>query len=67
MDIENHNFWEFIQIDFIKFEAKHFHLLDNATLKVLRDYYFPHKFWIELNLNFNKTCNIAMLEAVIAK
>ena len=54
-------------MDFVKFEAEHFDRLDNATLRVFRDYCYPHGFWTDFNLNLNKTCNTAMLEAVAAE
>lgn len=50
----------------MKFEAEHFDRLDHAILRVFKDYCYLHKFWIDFNLNFDKICNTAMLEAVIA-
>ena len=67
MNIEDYSLWESIQMDFVKFEAEHFDELDNATLRVFRDYCYPHGFWINLNLGLDKTCNTAMLEAVAAE
>ncbi len=67
IDIKDYSLWEFIQMNFVKFEAEYFDQLDNATLRVFRDYCYLHRFWIDINLNFNKTCNTAMLEAVTAK
>ncbi len=66
MNIEDYSPWEFIQMDFVKFEAEHFNLLDNATLRDFRDYYYLQRFWIELNLKLDKTYNIAIIEAVTA-
>lgn len=54
-------------MDFMKFQAKYFDELDNAILRVFRDYCYPYKFWIDFNLGLNKTCNIVMLETTIAK
>lgn len=54
-------------MDFVKFEIKHFNLLDNAILRIFRDFCFPYRFWIKLNLNFNKTCNTTILETIAAK
>ena len=67
MNIEDYSLWEFIQIDFVKFEAKYFDELYDATLRVFRDYCYPYGFWINFNLSLNKTCNTIMLEAVTAK
>ncbi|MCJ1344272.1 hypothetical protein MMC31_002475 [Peltigera leucophlebia] len=67
MNIEDYSFWESIQMNSVKFEAEHFDELDNATLRVFRDYCYPHGFWIDLNLDLDKTCNTAMLEAVSAE
>lgn len=51
-------------MDFIKFETEHFNQLDNVTLRVFRDYCYPHRFWVNFNLNLNKTYNTAILEAI---
>ena len=51
----------------MKFDAKNFNELDNATLRVFRDYCYLYGFWINLNLGLNKTSNIAILEVVAAK
>lgn len=55
---------KFIQIDFVKFKAKYSDELDNITLQVIKDYCCLHGFWINLKLNLNKTCCIAILKAV---
>ena len=52
---------------FMKFEIKHFNRLDNATLRVLQDYYYSYGFWINLNLSFNKTYNTVILAVVAIK
>ncbi len=67
MNIEDYSFWKSIQMDFVKFEAKHFDQFDNAILRVFRDYCYLHGFWIDFNLSLNKTCNTTMLEAVAAE
>ena len=67
MNIEDYSLWEFIQMDFVKFEAEHLDELDNITLRIFRDYYYPHKFWINFNLDLDKTCNTTMLKAVAAE
>ncbi|MCJ1346234.1 hypothetical protein MMC31_004449 [Peltigera leucophlebia] len=67
LNAEDYRLWNCIQMDFRKFEAEHFDELDNATLRVFRDYCYPHGFWIDLNLGLDKTCNTAMLEAVAAE
>lgn len=36
--IEDYSLWNFILIDYIKFEAKNFDKLDKTTLGVIRDY-----------------------------
>lgn len=51
----------------MKVEVEHFDKLDNAILRVFKDYYYPNGLWINLNLDLDKTCNIAMLRAVAAK
>lgn len=53
-------------MDFMEFEVKHFDGLDNITLKVIRNYCYSYRFWINHNLDSNKTCNIVMLEAIAA-
>lgn len=67
MNIKDYSLWVFIQTGFLKFETKYFNQLDNAILRVFRDYCYLHRFWIDMNLNLDKTCNTTMLEAVIAK
>lgn len=54
-------------MNFEKFENKHFDELDNITLKIFKDYCYPHGVCIELNFGLNKTCSIIMLEVVVAK
>lgn len=54
-------------MNFVKFEVEHFDDLDNTTLGVFRDYYYPHRFWIDFNLGLEKICNIAMLKVITAK
>lgn len=34
----------FIQIDFVKFKARYFDELNNATQKVVKDYYYKSEF-----------------------
>lgn len=53
-------------MNFVKFEEGHFDQLDNATLRVFRNYCYMYKFWIELNLSSDTTYNTTMLEAVAA-
>lgn len=67
MNIKDYFFWESIKMDFVKLEAEHFDKLDNATLKVFKDYYYPYRFWIDLNLRLNKIYNTTILKAVAAK
>lgn len=67
MNIKDYSLWKFIQIDFVKFETEHYNQLDNATLRVFQNYCYPHGFWIDFNLSFNKTCNTAILKAITAK
>ena len=67
MNIEDFSLGEFIQIDFVKFETKHFDEFNNGTLKIFRDYGYPHRFWINLKLGFNKTYNTIILKVVAAK
>ncbi len=54
-------------MNFVKFEAEHFDLLDNVILKVFRDYCYLHRFWIKLNFNLNKTYNTIILKAIAIK
>lgn len=49
----------------MKFEAKYFDILYNTTLRVIKDYYYPYRFWINHNLKFNKTYNTRILKAII--
>ncbi len=44
INIEDYSLSRSIQIDFLKFEAIYFNELDNATLRVFRDYCYPHRF-----------------------
>lgn len=44
MNIEGNNFGESIQIDFMKFEVKHFNVFDIAILRDYKDYCYPHGF-----------------------
>lgn len=67
INIKDYSLWKSIQIDFVKFEVKHFDKLDNAILKVFKDYYYLYKVWINFNLGHNKTYNITILKTVIAK
>ena len=67
MNIENYSLWKFIKIDFMKFEVEYYDQLDNATLRVFRDYCYPHGFWINFKHGVDKTCNTTMLKAVAAK
>lgn len=53
MNIEDYSLWGFIYIDFMKFRAEHFDELDNATLRVFRDYCYLHRFWIDFNLSLD--------------
>ncbi len=63
---EDWNFWDSIQMDFAEFEAKHFDELENDTWGVIRDYCYPHGFWIDHNFGPSRTYTTTMLEAIAA-
>ncbi len=63
---ENFNFWIYIQVNFEKFEMRHFNELDSSTWKKIISYCYLHRFWINHNFGPSKTCTTAMLEAIAA-
>ncbi len=64
---EDYGLWDCIQIDFEKFEARHFDDLSGTTWRVVKDYCYPHGFWIDHNFGPGRTRTTAMLEAVAAE
>lgn len=44
MNFKNYHLWNFVQIDFEKFEVREFNELNNTTWKVIRDYCYIHRF-----------------------
>ena len=67
MNIEDYCLWDSIQIDFAEFETRYFDELKNITWRVIRDYCYPHGFWIDHNFGPGKTRTIVMLEAIAAE
>lgn len=51
-------------MDFIEFEIKYFDKLDNKTWRVIRDYYYLHRFSINYNFNSSKNCTTTILKAI---
>ncbi len=43
-NLKDKSLWDFIQMDFVEFEAKNFDKLDNNTWGVIKDYYYLHGF-----------------------
>ena len=62
-NVEDYELWAYIQIDFKKFEAKHFDMLDSSTWKRIQKSCYPHGFWIDVNSG-SETFTTAMLEAI---
>lgn len=54
MNIEDHCFWNFIPMDFAKFEIQHFNELDNITMKIIQDCCYLHSFWIDYIFSSSK-------------
>ena len=63
--VEDYELWISIQINFKKFEAKHFDMLDNNTWRRIREYCYPYGFWIDVN-NGSETFTTAILEVIAA-
>lgn len=61
----DYSLWEGIQVDFRKFEAKHFDQLESTTWKLVKDYCYPHGYRIDHSLGPGRTCTDAMLKAVV--
>ena len=51
-------------MDFANYEAKHFNELDNATWRIIRDYYYAHGFWINHNFDHGRSRTHVMLTSV---
>ena len=64
---EDYSLWDCIQVDFEKFEAKHFDEFDGRTWKLVRDYCYPHGYWIDHNFGTGRTRTTTMLKAVEAE
>ena len=62
-NVEDYELWACIRMNFKKFEAKHFDMLDSSTWRRIREYCYPHGFWIDVNNGF-ETFITAMLEAI---
>ncbi len=65
-NLEDWSLWDSIQMDFAKFEAKHFDELDNDTWGVIGDYCYLHGFWVDYNFGPGRNCTTTMLKAVEA-
>ena len=65
-NLEDWSLWDSIQMDFAEFEAKHFDELDNDTWGVIRDYCYPHGFWIDHNFGPGRNRTTTILKAVEA-
>ena len=64
MNVEDYCLWDSIQMYFAKFEARHFNELDNPTWRIVRDYCYMHRFWINHNNGPNRTHTTFMLKVV---
>ena len=53
-------------MNFAQFEAKHFDESDNNTWGIIRDYCYPHGFWVDHNFGPGRNRTITMLKAVEA-
>lgn len=62
-NVEDYELWIYIQIDFQKFEAKHFNMLDSSTLRRIQESCYLHKIWININ-NGSDSFITAMLKAI---
>lgn len=51
----------------MKFETEHLNQFNNAILRIFKDYYCLHRFWINLIFNLNKIYNTTMLEVIVTK
>lgn len=63
LNAEDWSLWDCIQIDFEKFEAKHFDQVDSLTWKVVRDHSYPHGFLIDYNFSPGRTRTTVMLKS----
>ena len=66
INVEDYCFWDSIQKDFVEFEARYFDELNNTTWKIVRDYYYPYRFWIDHNFTLGKNYTITMLTTIEA-
>ncbi len=66
MNVEDYCLWDSIQMNFAEFETRHFDELNNATWRVIKDYYYPHRFWIDHNFSPGRNRTITILTAVEA-
>ncbi len=64
MNVEDYCLWDFIQMDFAEFEARHFDELNNTTWRVVRDYCYLYEFWIDHNFGPGRNRTTTMLKAV---
>ena len=64
VNTKDYSLWDSIEMDFAKFEAKNFDELDSATWKVIKEYCYPHGFWIDPNNGSGRTRTAAMLKAI---
>lgn len=63
-NIEDYSLWDSVQMDFAEFEAKQLDKLDTDTWKVVKDYCYPHGFWIDHNFGPGRTPTTVMLKAI---
>ena len=66
LNTEDFDLWASIRMDFGKFEAKHFDELDSSTWNLIRNYCYPHGYWIDYNIDDERTWTTVMLKAVKA-
>ena len=64
---EDYSLWDCNQVDFEKFEAKHFDRFYGPPWKLVRDYCYSHEYWIDHNFGTGKTRTTTMLKAVKAE
>lgn len=64
-NVEDYELWACIQMNFQKFVTKDFDILDSSIGRRIREYYYLHRFWINVN-NSSKTFTTAILEAIAA-
>ncbi len=46
----------------MKWEAKYLNKLKNTILRVVRNYYYPHRYWIDYTINLSRTYTNTILK-----